>query len=173
MAQPPRCRRMCRPRPLSRCRRFHQAMIANSVAMVTVSLYLNVAFFRTLHRGDRLTHPRHQDVHRGRCSSSLGFGGQPVRSPCRSAEAVEGGTASRSPRCASAPQPKSHPPARRPVEQTQARTRLRCGRRGPRPGHEAMDRGRGVRNILGERVLGLPGAVPVDKDLPWSEVPRH
>jgi len=27
-------------------------------------------------------------------------------------------------------------------------------------------------NILGERVLGLPGDVRVDKDLPWSEVPR-
>ena len=28
------------------------------------------------------------------------------------------------------------------------------------------------RNIMGERVLGLPGDVRVDKDLPWSEVPR-
>ncbi len=28
------------------------------------------------------------------------------------------------------------------------------------------------RNILGERVLGLPGDVRVDKDLPWSQVPR-
>lgn len=28
------------------------------------------------------------------------------------------------------------------------------------------------RNILGERVLGLPGDVRVDKDLPWSSVPR-
>ena len=28
------------------------------------------------------------------------------------------------------------------------------------------------RNILGERVLGLPGDVRVDKDLPWSKVPR-
>jgi alkylation response protein AidB-like acyl-CoA dehydrogenase len=28
------------------------------------------------------------------------------------------------------------------------------------------------RNILGERILGLPGDVRVDKDLPWSEVPR-
>lgn len=27
-------------------------------------------------------------------------------------------------------------------------------------------------NILGERVLGLPGEPRVDKDLPWSEVPR-
>ncbi len=29
-----------------------------------------------------------------------------------------------------------------------------------------------MRNILGERVLGLPGDVRVDKDLPWSEIPR-
>jgi alkylation response protein AidB-like acyl-CoA dehydrogenase len=29
-----------------------------------------------------------------------------------------------------------------------------------------------LRNILGERVLGLPGDVRVDKDLPWSQVPR-
>ncbi len=28
------------------------------------------------------------------------------------------------------------------------------------------------RNILGERVLGLPGDVRVDKDMAWSEVPR-
>ena len=27
-------------------------------------------------------------------------------------------------------------------------------------------------NILGERVLGLPGEPRVDKDLPWSAVPR-
>jgi alkylation response protein AidB-like acyl-CoA dehydrogenase len=30
-----------------------------------------------------------------------------------------------------------------------------------------------MRNILGERVLGLPGDVRVDKELPWTEVPRN
>jgi alkylation response protein AidB-like acyl-CoA dehydrogenase len=29
-----------------------------------------------------------------------------------------------------------------------------------------------MRNILGERVLGLPGDVRTDKDIPWSQVPR-
>ena len=29
-----------------------------------------------------------------------------------------------------------------------------------------------MKNILGERVLGLPGDVRVDKDLPWIQVPR-
>ena len=30
-----------------------------------------------------------------------------------------------------------------------------------------------MRNILGERVLGLPGDVRVDKGVPWAEVPRN
>jgi alkylation response protein AidB-like acyl-CoA dehydrogenase len=30
-----------------------------------------------------------------------------------------------------------------------------------------------MRNILGERVLGLPGDVRTDKELPWTEVPRN
>ena len=30
-----------------------------------------------------------------------------------------------------------------------------------------------MRNILGERTLGLPGDVRTDKDLPWSQVPRN
>ena len=29
-----------------------------------------------------------------------------------------------------------------------------------------------MRNILGERVLGLPGEPPVDKEVAWREVPR-
>ena len=29
-----------------------------------------------------------------------------------------------------------------------------------------------MKNIVGERVLGLPGDIRVDKDLPWSKVPR-
>ena len=29
-----------------------------------------------------------------------------------------------------------------------------------------------LKNIIGERVLGLPGDVRVDKDLPWKDVPR-
>ncbi len=29
-----------------------------------------------------------------------------------------------------------------------------------------------MRNILGERVLGLPGDVRVDKEVPWSEIPK-
>jgi alkylation response protein AidB-like acyl-CoA dehydrogenase len=30
-----------------------------------------------------------------------------------------------------------------------------------------------MQNILGERVLGLPGDVRVDRDVPWSRVPRN
>ena len=30
-----------------------------------------------------------------------------------------------------------------------------------------------MRNILGERVLGLPGDVRTDKDVPFSEVPNN
>jgi alkylation response protein AidB-like acyl-CoA dehydrogenase len=29
-----------------------------------------------------------------------------------------------------------------------------------------------MKNILGERVLGLPGDIRVDRDKPWAEVPR-
>jgi hypothetical protein len=29
-----------------------------------------------------------------------------------------------------------------------------------------------MRNILGERVLGLPGDVRVDRDVAWRDVPR-
>jgi alkylation response protein AidB-like acyl-CoA dehydrogenase len=29
-----------------------------------------------------------------------------------------------------------------------------------------------MRNILGERVLGLPGDVRVDTKVPWSQIPR-
>jgi hypothetical protein len=29
------------------------------------------------------------------------------------------------------------------------------------------------RNILGERILGLPGDIRVDKSLPWADVPRN
>jgi len=29
-----------------------------------------------------------------------------------------------------------------------------------------------MRNILGERVLGLPGDVRVDKDVAWADIPK-
>jgi alkylation response protein AidB-like acyl-CoA dehydrogenase len=29
-----------------------------------------------------------------------------------------------------------------------------------------------LRNVLGERVLGLPGDIRVDKDIPWTDIPR-
>jgi alkylation response protein AidB-like acyl-CoA dehydrogenase len=29
-----------------------------------------------------------------------------------------------------------------------------------------------LRNILGERVLGLPGDIRVDKGVPWRDIPR-
>jgi len=30
-----------------------------------------------------------------------------------------------------------------------------------------------MRNIVGERVLGLPSDVRVDKDVPWSDIPHN
>jgi alkylation response protein AidB-like acyl-CoA dehydrogenase len=30
-----------------------------------------------------------------------------------------------------------------------------------------------MKNILGERILGLPGDVRVDRDVAWSKVPRN
>jgi hypothetical protein len=30
-----------------------------------------------------------------------------------------------------------------------------------------------MKNILGERILGFPGDVRVDRDKPWHEVPRN
>jgi alkylation response protein AidB-like acyl-CoA dehydrogenase len=30
-----------------------------------------------------------------------------------------------------------------------------------------------MRNIIGERTLGLPGDVRIDKDVPWKQVPRN
>jgi len=30
-----------------------------------------------------------------------------------------------------------------------------------------------MKNILGERILGMPGDVRVDRDVAWSKVPRN
>jgi alkylation response protein AidB-like acyl-CoA dehydrogenase len=30
-----------------------------------------------------------------------------------------------------------------------------------------------MKNILGERILGLPGDVRVDRDVSWNQVPRN